>query len=221
MGPLEPLENPLLVAGGDPGPLVGNCDGRRSRGPREAQVDRAIFRRIADRVADEVHEDLDDGAFLAACAQRFGSRRDRYGLPRSSADDSSMITASAESDGKIEDRLPLRGIVAHRAEDRQQVPRSRSDIVAVARIVAAQRPVGAGDDPLGAFDDAVDRGAQQLVQRMIEGRGSRARRMSGRILLAFGGAAEAREAAVGRSHDFALEHNKAVRRPSGCARAGR
>ena len=31
------------------------------------------------------------------------------------------------------------------------------DVVAVARIVAAQRPVGALDDPLGAFDNSVKR----------------------------------------------------------------
>ena len=95
------------------------------------------------------------------------------------------------------------------------------DVVAVARIVAAQRPVGALDDPLGAFDDAVERRAQHFVERMVErsGRADRPRAWPRRF--GFGGAAEARETAVGGGHDFAAQARPSGCRRRGCARAGR
>ena len=72
---------------------------------------------------------------------------------------------------KIDRAMPLRRILAHRADDREKVSRGGRDVGAVARIVAAQRPVGALDDPFGAFDDSVERRAQHFVERMVERRG--------------------------------------------------
>ena len=140
--------------------------------------------RMADRIADQVDEDLDD--------RRVPRRSRGSGSARSSSivdaraprpSDSSITTASAASAARSIVSLALRRLLAHRANDRQQVPRGGRDVVAIARIVAAQRPVGALDDPLGAFDDPVERRAQRFVERMVEaavraGRGRRRRRRS-------------------------------------------
>ena len=87
--------------------------------------------------------------------------------------------------------------------------RGGGDVVAVARIIAAQRPIGALDDALGAFDDPVERRTQHFVERVIEGR--RARGGGGRRApFDLHRAAKAREAAVGAGHDFAAEHDFAA-----------
>src|SRR4029078_2086126 len=76
---LEPLENPLLVGGRDPGAFIGNADQSPPIGPTEAQADGSPLGRMTDRVADQIDEDLDDGPFLTACAQRTASvRLDRH-----------------------------------------------------------------------------------------------------------------------------------------------
>ena len=97
--------------------------------------------------------------------------------------DSSITTASAGERREIDRALALRRVLAHRANDRQQVAGGGGDVVAVARIVAAQRPVGALDDPLGAFDDPVERRAQHLVERMVERRGPRGSIVGGAALV--------------------------------------
>ena len=53
------------------------------------------------------------------------------------------------------------------------MPGGGRDVVAVARIIAAQRPVGALDDALGALDDPVERRAQDFVERVVEIAGPR------------------------------------------------
>ena len=131
---------------------------------------RSALRRMADGVADEVDEDLDDRALLAARRKRFRRHPARSRRSRSSADDSSITTASAASAGEIDRAVALRRVLAHRANDRQQMAGRGGDVVAVACIIAAQRPVGALDDPLGAFDDTVERRAQHFVERMVESR---------------------------------------------------
>ena len=71
---------------------------------------------------------------------------------------------------EIDRALPMRRILAHRRGRPTAVPGRGGDVVAVARIFAAQRPIGALDDPLGAFDDSVERRAQHFVERMVERR---------------------------------------------------
>ena len=142
-------------------------------------------------------------------------------ISRSSAVDSSITTASAASAARSIGALAVRRVLAHRAHDREQVARRCGDVVAIACIIAAQRPVGALDDPLGAFDDAVERRAQHFVQGMVE-RGD-ARRLSRRRRCAFElrGAAEAGEAPVGGGDDFAVQHqHPAVVRAAARALAG-
>src|SRR4029079_5006504 len=69
---LEAFENALSVSAVDTRPFVRNAHRRTSAGTAEAQADDAAMRRVTDRVADQVHEDLDDGALIAACGQRTG-----------------------------------------------------------------------------------------------------------------------------------------------------
>src|SRR4051812_35599006 len=89
------------------------------------------------------------------------------------------------------------------------MPCSRCDVVAVACIIAAQRPVGARDDALGTVDDAVDRGSKQLVERLVE---SSRRRRGGRrgVLPGLGTAAKTGEAPVSGRHHLSAEENKAA-----------
>ena len=84
-----------------------------------------------------------------------------------------MTTASAASAVESIVSLLWLGILAHRANDREQMPGGGGDVAAVARIIAAQRPIGALDDALGAFDDAVERRAQDFVERIVEMAGPR------------------------------------------------
>src|SRR5260221_9023439 len=86
--------------------------------------------------------------------------------------------------------------------------RSGGDVVAIAGIVAAQRPVGALDDPLRAFDDAVERRAQNLVERIVEG--GAARRFGHGRSVGLHRTAEAGEAPLGTGYDFAIQHNFAA-----------
>ena len=54
-------------------------------------------------------------------------------------------------------RCPVTGSSLIEVSTDKQMAGGGGDVVAVARIIAAQRPVGALDDPLGAFDDPVER----------------------------------------------------------------
>src|SRR5215212_848030 len=89
------------------------------------------------------------------------------------------------------------------------MPRCCSDIAPVARIIAAQRPVSALDDPLRAFDDAVERRSQRFIQRIVESGSTLRRGGSGGDLLSLCCTAKARENPVGAGHDLAAKHNAA------------
>src|SRR5579864_4551488 len=105
--------------------------------------------------------------------------------------------------------MNLRRIFAHRAKNREEVSGSRSDVVAVACIVAAQRPVGTSDDALGAFDDSVNWRTEQFVESIVDP-GRTSRHSSGRLLLALAGPAETCEASVSRRHDLSIQDNSAA-----------
>ena len=124
---------------------------------------------MADRVADQVDEDLDDGAFLAAWREAASPRSSSIAdVAASSAERIEHDDGFAGERREIDRAMRLGRLLAHRREHRQQMPRGGCDVVAVARIIAAERPVGALDDALGAFDDPVERRAQHLVERVVE-----------------------------------------------------
>ena len=133
-----------------PGPRSATVHGRPWPSVvRERQRDRVPVRRMADRVAEQVDEDLDD---RRADRRGAGSR-----LPSSDADLALVGLRLDQPDrfrgqrGEVDDGAGRRpGLVDHRADDRQQVARGGRDIAGIGGIVAAQRPVGAVDDALGA-----------------------------------------------------------------------
>ena len=186
VGALEALEDALLVGRLDPRALVG--DGDRSRRRRRAKARRTTppVGRMANGIADQVDQDLDDRALLAARRQAARAASSSIATPRSSADGFEHHHRFGGERGKVDRALALRRVLAHRANDREQVAGGGRDVVAVARIIAAQRAVGALDDPLGAFDDPVERRAQHLVERMVE------RRRSGAARRSLGGVARCR-----------------------------
>ena len=97
--------------------------------------------------------------------------------------------------------------------------RGGRDVVAVARIVAAQRAVRPLDDPLGAFDDPVERRAKDLVERMVELAAARRRHSRRRCSIDRCTALEAGEAAVRRRDDFAAKDERPLRFRGAAARA--
>ena len=156
-------------AGLDARTLVRDSDRSRAGVRVERQADGAAIRRVADRVADEVDEDLDDRRAPGRSPEaRPIDLRASIVTLRSSADGFEHHDRFGRERGEIDRAVPMRRILAHRADDREQMAGRGGDVVAVARIIAAQRPVGALDDPLGAFDDAVERRAQHFVERMVE-----------------------------------------------------
>src|SRR6478672_13295240 len=84
------------------------------------------------------------------------------------------------------------------------MPRGSCNVVAIARIIAAERAVGALLDSLGAVDDSVERRAQHLVEGIVECGSGRGRL---RTWPNFGlnRAPKSSETAVGASHDLAIE----------------
>src|SRR5437016_1579044 len=83
------------------------------------------------------------------------------------------------------------------------------DVVAITRVIAAQRPIRALNDALGALNDPIERRPQHLIERMVEGgaaRGLDRRRRS----IGLHRTAESGEATVGAGYDFAVENHFAA-----------
>ena len=105
---------------------------------------------MADRIADQIDEDLDDRPLLAIGRQRlvrleldtdaarFGRRRDQHHR---------LDGQRRQVDGAV--ALPR--LLAHRMDDRQQMAGRGRNIAGISRIVAAQRAVGTIGDALGGY----------------------------------------------------------------------
>src|SRR4051794_997495 len=78
------------------------------------------------------------------------------------------------------------------------------DIVAIAGIVAAQRSIGALNDTLGAFNDAIEWRAKHFIEGVIEGHAARSCR-HGHCAVGLHRAAETGEATFGASDNFTAE----------------
>ena len=163
---------------------------------------------MADRIADKIDENLDDGAFLAFRRKgsvAFGLNVDRALLGGTVQDHDCFSGERREIDrAGVQRRL-----FPHRCQDGKEVAGGSRNIVAIARIIAAKRAVRTLDDALGAFDDVVQRRPKHLVERMIEG--CAARLLIGRRdAVRLHGAAKARKTPVSSRHDLAVQDDRTV-----------
>ncbi len=122
---------------------------------------------------------------------------------------------------QVDRSVALCRIFAHRANDRQQVPRGGRYIVPIACIIAAERAVRAIDDPLGTFDDSIDRRPKDLLQCAVEIGDLRASSTLVGGTIDDGRTPEAGEASVSSGDDFAAQVQESLLRRCGSPPAGR
>ena len=115
--PLELLENTLMVRLGYALALVGDAGFAKPVAPGQFERDQTIFGRVANRVAAEVDEDLDDPSPVAMdrndrLAAKFELNGPFFGLGLDEAD------RLAGQGGQIDHRSRIGGLVDDRTDDR-------------------------------------------------------------------------------------------------------
>ena len=181
------LEDPLLVLLGDALALVGDDDRGEIAFPLGAQPDLAALGRVADRVGDQVHHDLQRAGEIAGRGQRLvgagrvdadaaigGAHREQAGGAAGDVGEVDRLGLGPEI-GPL-DRLQVDEVV----DQSEQMAAGRGDVVGIAGIIAAQRAFGLGAQPLGIVDDMGERAAQRLIEPLAEGGAVARRRRGGR-----------------------------------------
>ena len=122
---------------------------------------------MTDRIAEKIHQDLDHAASIAMrgdLAARLRDDRDSLGSGSRFQEANRFRCQSYEVDAI----LVLLTLIVHRTDDGEQMPRGGRNVAGIIGIIGAQRSVGLLNDPVRAFDDAVQRRSQRFVDDLVE-----------------------------------------------------